>query len=109
MRSRKYTKRIEIFTTAAVSDGFGGNTVSEVLLATSWADIRTVRPERLTDLGITDGTHSIEVRLRHRNDLDYEQEGIFFKYRDSSYIFKSVNPINLEDVHVIVIAVKDGS
>ena len=106
MKERRYNKRVEIWETAAVSNGFGGSTVTESKLGTSWARVKTIRPERLTDFGITDGTHAIEVGLRHRNDLDYEQEGIFFKYRSESYTFNTVNPVDYEDVDIIVIAVK---
>ena len=82
MRSRKYSKRVEIWQTTGVADGYGGSTVTEALLLKSWARLRTINPERLTALGLTDTTHAIQLGLRHRNDLDYNQEGLFIKYND---------------------------
>ena len=110
MISKKYSKRVQIWQTSATSDTYGGNTVNDALdtiLGTSWAYVRTIRPEKLTDLGITDGTYAIEVKLRYRYDLDYEQEGIYFKYASNNYIFNTVLPIDFENAEVTVIAIKE--
>ncbi len=106
MRSRAYSKRIQVWQTTDADDGYGGNTVTETLLNTSWASIKTISPSRLTDYGITETTHALDVRLRQRYDLDYEQEGIFLKYKDESYIISSVLPVDLEMVEVRIVAVK---
>ena len=36
MRSRGFNKRIDIYETTTVSDGFGGSTVSDTLVTSSW-------------------------------------------------------------------------
>ncbi len=109
MISRKYSKRVQIWETALTSDTYGGNEIDDALdtlLATSWAYIRTIRPEKLTAMGITDYKHAIEVKLRYRYDLDYEQEGIYFKYDSNTYIFDTVLTIDYEKAEVTVIAIK---
>ena len=109
MISRKYSKRVQIWKTVASSDGFGGLTIdplNDVDLGGSWAYIKTIRPEKLIALGITDYTYAIEVKLRYRYDLDYEQEGIYFKYDGNTFIFNTVLPVDYERAEVTVIAVK---
>ncbi len=108
MISRKYSKRVQIWESAEADDTYGGNVIDntlDTLLASSWAYIKTIRPEKLIAMGITDYTHAIEVKLRYRYDLDYEQEGIYFKYNDNTYIFNTVLPVDYERAEVTVIAV----
>ena len=111
MKSRNYTKRIEFYQTAAVADGYGGNTVSETLVATSWANIRTPKDsQRLIDLGVTDPTDVIIITTRHRNDIDYNAINQFIKYRSVDYVVKNA-PTNMGfmDVEVEIIATRQAT
>ena len=110
MRSRKLSKRIEIWQTSNVSDGFGGNTVAEILIASSWAEIITLNDvNRSTDIGITSSTNTIKVRLRKRNDITYNSINQYLKYRGFKYIIKN-QPFNVDfrDDVIEIIAVKEG-
>jgi len=109
MRSRKLSKRIEIWQTSNVSDGFGGNTVAETLIARSWAEIITLNDtNRSTDIGITSATNTIKIKLRKRNDLTYNSINQFIKYRGAKYIIKN-QPFNVgfRDDTIEIIAVKE--
>ncbi len=109
MRSRKLSKRIEIWQTSNVSDGFGGNTVAETLIASSWAEIITLNnTNRSTDIGITSATNTIKVRLRKRNDLTYNSINQYLKYRGFKYIIQN-QPFNVgfRDDVIEIIAVKE--
>ena len=109
MRSRKLSKRIEIWQTSNVSDGFGGNTVAEILIASSWAEITTLNDvNRSTDIGITSSTNTIKVRLRKRNDITYNSINQYLKYRGFKYIIKN-QPFNVDfrDDVIEIIAVKE--
>jgi SPP1 family predicted phage head-tail adaptor len=109
MRSRKLSKRIEIWQTSNVSDGFGGNTVAETLIARSWAEIITLNDtNRSTDIGITSATNTIKIKLRKRNDLTYNSINQFIKYRGAKYIIKN-QPFNVDfrDDTIEIIAVKE--
>ena len=95
MRARKYNKKIEVWQTAPLSDGFGGSTISETLLTSSWCSINTLdRISRSTDFGITDTNDTIVVQLRKRNDLIYNSKNLYFKYRGYKYLIQS-EPINI--------------
>ena len=109
MRSRKLSKRIEIWQTSNVSDGFGGNTVDETFIASSWAEIITLNnTNRSTDIGITSATNTIKVRLRKRKDLTYNSINQYIKYRGFKYIIQN-QPFNVgfRDDVVEILAVKD--
>ena len=109
MRSRRSSKRVEIWQTSNVADGFGGNTVSETLITSSWAEIITLNEvNRSTDIGITSATNKIKVRLRKRNDIHYNNINQFLKYRGSKYIIKN-QPVNVgfRDDAIEIVAVKE--
>ena len=109
MRSRKLSKRIEIWQTSNVSDGFGGNTVAETLIASSWAEIITLNDvNRSTDIGITSATNSIKVRLRKRKDITYNSINQYLKYRGFKYIIQN-QPFNVgfRDDVIEILAVKE--
>ena len=111
MRSRKFTKRVEIWEDVSVSVGFGGNTVQESLITSSWANVKTAgvnsKFARDTSLGTTDGTFSIIIHLRKRNDITYNIESQFIKYRGEKYIIQN-EPINVdfEDSIIEIVATK---
>lgn len=95
MRARKYNKKIEVWQTAPVIDGFGGSIVSETLITRSWCHLTTLdRVTRSTDFGITETNDTIIIKLRKRNDLTYNSKNLFFKYRGLKYIIQS-EPINI--------------
>lgn len=109
MRSRKLSKRIEIWQTSNVSDGFGGNTIAETLITSSWAEIITLNDtNRSTDIGITSATNTIKIRLRKRNDITYNSINQFIKYRGFKYIIKN-QPFNvgIRDNIIEILAVKE--
>ena len=109
MRSRKLSKRIEIWQTSNVADGFGGNTIAETLITSSWAEVITLNnTNRSTDIGITSATNTIKVRLRKRNDLTYNSINQYLKYRGYKYIIQN-QPFNVgfRDEVIEIIAVKE--
>ena len=109
MRSRKLSKRIEIWQTSNVADGFGGNTIAETLITSSWAEVTTLNnTNRSTDIGITSATNTIKVRLRKRNDITYNSVNQYLKYRGFKYIIQN-QPFNVgfRDDVIEILAVKE--
>ena len=116
MRSRAFNKRVEIWGLTAVSDGFGGNTLTETLLATSWAKIETTNPNRSDlggiaggDGGILDATSSIIITMRKRDDLTIDMQTQFIKYAGVKYVINS-NAIDLDfkDSFIKVVCTKES-
>lgn len=95
MRARKYTKKIELWQTTKVVDGFGGNGITTELITSTWCEIITLdKLYRNTDFGVTDTANTIVIRLRKRNDLTYNSLNQFFKYRGEKYLLQGT-PINV--------------
>ena len=95
MRSRKYTKRVEVWQKTTVQNDFGGNTNNDVMLTSSWCNIKTANNlSRSTDFGITDTNDTIVLTLRKRKDITYNSVNQYFMYRGYKYILQGT-PINV--------------
>lgn len=113
MRGRAFNKRVEIWNTSSVSDGFGGNTVTETLAGTSWAKIETSNPNRSDlsgDSGILDAVSSIVITMRKRDDLTIDMQTQFIKYANQKYILNS-NPIDVDfkDSFIKIVCTKESN
>tara|TARA_R110000851_G_scaffold49122_1_gene118347 strand:+ start:429 stop:794 length:366 start_codon:yes stop_codon:yes gene_type:complete len=110
MRCRKLTKRVEIWQTSNVPNGFSGNSNVPTLITSSWAEVITLNnTNRSTDIGITSATNTIKVRLRKRKDITYNGINQFIKYRGYKYIIQN-QPFNVgfRDEVIEIIAIKEG-
>ena len=110
MISRKYTRRVEIWKTTVVPDAYGGNTVSEALVTTSWANVTTPTSyKRMTEIGITDPTNTIVVKMRYRNDITYNAINLFIKYRGVKYIIQNTAlNVDFNDTEIEIMATREG-
>ncbi len=95
---------MEVWQKQQVDDTFGGFTVAETKLSDSWADIKSVPMNKYTEYGLDTSNQSIRVKLRWRNDVDYMEEGIFFKYRSKSWTPIRLYDLDLDRDEIIVIA-----
>ena len=111
MRARKYNKKIEVWQTTPVSDGFGGNGVTTSLLASSWCKIITDSKSKVDDeAGESTTYETIVLQLRKRNDVTYLSDNQFFKYRGFVYTIKSA-PVNVgfDDREIQIILQRDSN
>lgn len=112
MRARNITKRIEIWQTVEVPDGFGGSTSSEEKITTTWAEVKTLNNKfnvRLTDFGISETQIAISVKVRLRPDFTYNSINQFIMYRGESYTINSFpTNIDFDNSYVMFIAVKEA-
>jgi len=92
MRSRAFNKRVEVWETSVESDGFGGNTNTELLINNSWAKMETSSKNKSslnTEFGLLDASNYIKVTVRQRNDLTIDLQSMYLMYNDEKYIIKS--------------------
>ena len=112
--SRQFTKRVQIWQTANVADGFGGNTIEDTLIASSWAKVETMGisgrlSNRTTDLGITETNQGVLFKLRKRNDLVYNSINQYIMYRNAKYIINSFpDNIDFNDTYIEIIASREA-
>lgn len=111
--ARNFNKVIEFWQTTNTSDGFGGNTVSDVLITSSFANVMTLGNKsgyNSDNFGVIDKSNAIVIQLRKRNDITYNALNQFIKYRGVKYIVKN-EPTNIDfnDSYIQIIAVKEAT
>ena len=109
MSARRFRKRIEIWQIKDVADGFGGFTVSEELITTTWADLKTIDARKnTTDFGINNSQLAVMCTVRKRNDFYYNTINQFIKYAGDKYTILSFpEDKNFDHSFITFIAVKE--
>lgn len=100
---RRYTDRIEVWQGTAVSDGYGGNDIQEAQIGRAWAEIKTIRRDRLQEYGLDITKLSVKLVMRSRVDIDYNAPGIFFKFKGSRWSPTSITDLDLEGQTIEII------
>jgi hypothetical protein len=112
-RSRQFTKRVEIWQTSNVADGFGGSEVTDELITSSWAKVETMGATgrfagRDTDLGITNTNQGVLFTFRKRNDITYNSINQYLKYRGAKYIINSFpDNVDFNDAYIEIVASRE--
>ena len=111
-RARGFNKRIQLWQTESVSDGFGGNTVIESKIAEFWAKLDTLQNKRFTSRndGTIDFANSVQVTMRSNPLLSLNYKVNYIVYRGARYELTE-NPVNknFEDNSVSFIMVKQNN
>ena len=96
MRARKYNKKIAVYQSVPLSDGYGGNSCSSfTLLFSSWCQIKTLDTlSKESDVGEIVDESKLVLHLRKNSNIDYTTKGLFFKYRGIDYVVQGT-PINI--------------
>lgn len=112
MRARKITKRIEVWQTIEIADGFGGEKVYTQQITTTWAEVKTLNNKfnvRLTDFGISETQTAISVKVRLRSDFTYNSINQFIVYRGETYTINTFpTNTNYDNSYIEFIAVKEA-
>lgn len=113
MRARGFNKKVEVWGLSPVFDNYSGNVAGEdTLLSHSWAKIKTLSTNNTinNEFGVLDASNSISITLRKRNDLTYDLQTMYIKYRGQKYIIKSF-PVNIdfEDALITIICTKESN
>lgn len=114
MRSRRLSKRVQIWQTEKVSDGFSGNTNKDYQITDSWAEVTTLSDNSKynrnnNDFGITDRYNSIVVKMRKRNDITYNSVNQYIIFQGVKYII-AVQPTNtnFDNDSIVLIATRES-
>lgn len=103
---RKYLHRAEVWQNGVTSDGYGGNINNPTQLGSSWCNITTVPTNKMVDYGLDITKQGITIKTRYRDDLDYLQEGIFFKYKGYDWIPVRLYDLDLLNEEITIIAMQ---
>jgi SPP1 family predicted phage head-tail adaptor len=96
MISRQYTRKIKIFDTISVADGFGGNIAQDVLLGSYWAEVRQNSAFKDNTIGKADIKKNYSFKIRANNNITVETSinNLSIEYRGLKYV---VNDIRYDD------------
>lgn len=100
----RFKEQVQVWQKTASSDSFGGNTVSETQLGTSWAKVRSVPRDKYQDYGLNTESQAIELYLRGRDDIDYFSQDVFFKYNGKNWFPSLVENFGFKDELIRVFA-----
>jgi SPP1 family predicted phage head-tail adaptor len=104
MIARKYTKQIQIWKTTTVSDGYGGNFVTDELDFTMWANVTAKRAYRTNEEGQNDNNVQTIFTIRNRATLDISIKDNFINYNGLTYNIDSVLNKDLDNIDIELVA-----
>ena len=94
MISRQYTRKIAIYKTTNVSDGYGGNTVTDVLIGSYWAEVKQNSSFKDNSIGKSDIKNNYSFKIRANDNLTPDIDNLSIIYKGSKYV---VNDIRYDD------------
>jgi len=94
MISRQYTRKIAIYKTTTIEDGYGGNTVSDVLIGSYWAEVKQNSAFRDNSIGKSDIKNNYSFKIRANDNLTPDIDNLSIVYRGNKYV---VNDIRYDD------------
>jgi len=94
MISRQYTRKVSIYKTETVEDGFGGNTVNDVLIGSFWAEVKQNSAFKDNSIGKSDIRNNYSFKIRSNSILTPDLDNLSIVYKGLKYV---VNDIRYDD------------
>ena len=94
MIARQYNRKIQIYKTTTVADGYGGNTISDVLIGSFWAEVKQNSAFKDNSLGKADIKNNYSFKIRANSNLNPDIDNLSIVYREVKYV---VNDIRYDD------------
>ena len=101
---RSYNRKIFIYRKEFVTDEYGGNVETNVLVKSIWAKITTNAGNKFVNYGISDFKNPVIFSVRGRkNEITYN-ENYHIEYKGVKYFIKGMQDNMLEDLEFIIYA-----
>ena len=94
MISRQYTRKIQIFKTTTAPDGYGGNTITDILIGSYWAEVLQNSSFRDNTIGSSDLKNNYSFKIRANSNITPYIDNLSIIYRSKKYV---VNDIRYND------------
>lgn len=109
MIARSYNKRIDFWHFTATKNDFGGSVITDELLFSSWANIKTnASGFNYQEIGLNQFENVTKFSVRFRNDFNYNANDLQIRYKGEKYIIKSVVFFNEEQRFVELLCTKQN-
>ena len=93
--ARRYKHRIAVYQQEASDDGYGGQVLTDTFLANAWADIVTIRVDKVADYGLNYGQEAIKVFVRKHGQIDWRSGLLTIEYQGKVWTVQTVTQTNL--------------
>ena len=101
---RSYNRKINIYRKDFVTDEYGGNVETNILVKSIWAKITTNAGNKFVNFGIQDFKNPVIFAVRGRkNEITYN-ENYHIEYKGVKYFIKGIQDNMLEDLEFIIYA-----
>ncbi len=94
MISRQYDKKINIYQTSSIDDGFGGTAPVDNLIGSFWAEVKQNSAFRDNQVGASDIKNNYSFKIRANAAITPYIDNLFILYRGSKFV---VNDISYAD------------
>jgi len=94
MIARELTRKVEIFKTENVEDGFGGYTIEDVSIGKFWANVSQVSSFRDNANGGSYIKDNYSFKIRNNSSIDLYKDNLSIVYRGAKYV---VNDVQYDD------------
>jgi head-tail adaptor len=109
MKARQFNKRIQLWTTLSVADGFGGFKSEKVPFKSQWANIKTIGSAATVLQGLDFTKSTIQVTVRKNDIINYNSTTLFMVYREREYSITTYpTNKNYTDAYVVFTAVENN-
>ena len=99
---RQYNRKINIYRNDFVTDEYGGNVETNVLVKSIWSKITTNAGNKFVNFGIQDFKNPVIFAVRGRkNDIVYD-ENYYIEYKGVKYFIKGMQDVNIESMERII-------
>lgn len=99
---RSYNKKINIYRKDFVTDEYGGNVETNVLVKSIWAKITTNAGNKFVNFGIQDFKNPVIFAVRGRkNEITYD-ENYHIEYKGIKYFIKGMQDNMLEELEYVI-------
>jgi SPP1 family predicted phage head-tail adaptor len=90
MLSRQYDKKIQIYRIETVADGYGGSTVSDVLIGSYWAEVSQNSAFRDTQQGMSTIKNNWSFKIRANDFITPYVNNLSILYRGNKYVINDI-------------------
>lgn len=94
MIARELSRKIQIYKTSNVEDGFGGYTIEDVLIGSFWANVRQLSSFRDNANGGSYIKDNYSFKIRNNSTINVDLDNLIIVYRGAKYV---VNDVSYDD------------
>lgn len=94
MIARQYNRKIQIYTTISILDGYGGSVVENVLIGSFWSEVKQNSTYKDNANGVSELKGNYSFKIRANSTVTPEMSDLSIVYQNKRF---AVNDIRYDD------------